>query len=288
MGAHMSAVKKTAKITLGLFSFFVLLIVIGAGYIYVNMDNMVKQFAEQAASDALGVPVTIEKMKILLEDKKVIVSNIAVSNPKGYSRPNAIKINEISVVGESFSTALLTFSNISVEGTTVNLEVSENGTNLGDLKKHVEQKSISNKSTPLTKTKQASEDKPQNNDKQKDLKVIVKNFALTGAQLTPSVTLLGNNDLATIKVPDIRLSGIGEKENGVLAEEAIAQIMNSVLERFNKSSNSAGFLEGLSLESLNAIGISTGEVFKKNLKKSYKKEVKKFKEGFQELKNIFE
>ncbi len=283
----MSAVKKTAKVSLGLLSFFVLLIVIGVGYIYVNMDNMAKNFAEQAASDALGVPVTIGKMKILLENKKVIVSNIAVSNPKGYSKPNAITINEITVTGESFSTALLTFANISVDGTAVNLEVNEKGTNLGDLKKRAEQKSVSSKPTNSS-AKQSSEDKPKHDNKQKDLKVIVKNFALTSAQLTPSVTLLGNNDLATVKVPDIHLSGIGEKENGILAEEAIAQIMNSVLERFNESSNSAGFLEGLSLDSLNAIGVSTGEVFQKNLKKSYKKEVKKFKKGFQDLKGMFE
>jgi len=286
MGAYMSAVKKTAKISLGLLSFFVLLIVIGVGYIYVNMDNMAKNFAEQAASDALGVPVTIGKMKILLEDKKVIVSNIAVSNPKGYSKPNAITINEIAVTGESFSTALLTFANISVDGTAVNLEVNEKGTNLGDLKKRAEQKSVSSK--PNNSAKQSSEDKPKHDNKQKDLKVIVKNFALTSAQLTPSITLLGDNDLATVKVPDIHLSGIGEKENGILAEEAIAQIMNSVLERFNESSNSAGFLEGLSLDSLNAIGVSTGEVFQKNLNKSYKKEVKKFKKGFQDLKGMFE
>ena len=283
----MSAVKKTAKVSLGLLSFFVLLIVIGVGYIYVNMDNMAKNFAEQAASDALGVPVTIGKMKILLENKKVIVSNIAVSNPKGYSKPNAITINEITVTGESFSTALLTFANISVDGTAVNLEVNEKGTNLGDLKKRAEQKSVSSKPTNSS-AKQSSEDKPKHDNKQKDLKVIVKNFALTSAQLTPSVTLLGDNDLATVKVPDIHLSGIGEKENGILAEEAIAQIMNSVLERFNESSNSAGFLEGLSLDSLNAIGVSTGEVFQKNLKKSYKKEVKKFKKGFQDLKGMFE
>ncbi len=61
-----------------------------------------------------------------------------------------------------------------------------------------------------------------------------------------------------------------------------------MLERFNESSNSAGFLEGLSLDSLNAIGVSTGEVFQKNLNKSYKKEVKKFKKGFQDLKGMFE
>ena len=272
----MSAVKKTAKFSLLLLGIGVLFFVIIGSYIFVNMDSLAKDFTERAASDALGVPVTIGKMQILLDQKKVIVSDVAVANPPGYSKPNAITISTISVAGESFTKKLLTFSNITVDGTAVNLEVTDKGANLGALKKKAE-KTADSGSTQTTTTSHGS-----------DIKVIVKKFSLTKAQLTPSVTLLSKDDLPTVKVADIHLEDIGEKENGILAEEAIAQIMDAVLEEFNETANSAGFLEGLSLEALNEIGVSTGEVFKKNLKKSYDKEVDKFKKGFEDLKSVFE
>ena len=267
----MSAVKKTAKAGLYLLSFFVVLLIGGAAYLYTNMDSLAKQLTEQVASEALGVPVHVGEMKITLEDLKVVVQDIRIENPKGYKNPDAITIKAIVVDGDNFTRDLLTFARISVSGTHVNLEVDNDGTNLADIKNNIANNNLSTSS-----------------DHEEDsIKVIVKKFSLTGAEISPTVTLLGG-DLPTVTAPDIHLTGIGQKENGILAEEAIAQIMDEVLQKFNKSANGAGFLEGMSLEMLNSMGISTADVFKKNLKKSYNKEVEGFKKGFGEIKSLFE
>lgn len=266
----MSAIKKTAKATLYIFSFFVLLFVAAGAYIYVNMDSLAKQLSEKIASDTLGVPVTIGNIKISLEDKKVTVNNIEIANPGGYKKPNAIEINSIIIAAQSLSKELLNFARVNVNGTHVNLEVSGKGTNLGDLKKNM--------------VAQKAKKEPKKNDKK--IKIIVQKFSLTQAQLNPSVTLL-KKDLAYINVPDIHLTGIGEKQGGIVAQEALQQIMDAVLKKFNASANSAGFLEGLSLDTLNKIGITTGEVFQKNLKKSFDKDVQQFKEGVDGLKGLF-
>jgi len=274
----MSAVRKTAKLALFLFSAIVLLVVVLGTYLYVNIDSLAKDYAEKAASEALGVPVTIGEMNVLLDQKKVVVNDIAVANPQGYKNKYALKVKNITVAGESFSKELLVFSQVLVDGTAVNLEVNEAGVNLGALKTKSQQMA--------QQTSQGAASK--SSDGASDIKVVVRKFALTGAQLTPSVTLLAGNDLPVVKVPDIHVNGIGERENGVTPEEAIAQIMDVVLDKFNGTANSAGFLEGVSLDMLNDIGVSTGEVFKKNLKKSYKKEVEKFKKGFGDLKGMFD
>ncbi len=271
----MSAVKKTAKFGLFLFSFLVILIAVGAAYLYINMGSIAKQITEQVASDALGVPVRVGNMDISLKDKKVTISNLSIANPAGYKKPHAIMVKKIEVAGESFSKELLVFSRIIVDGTNVNLEVSDKGTNLSDLKNNIGNKPSTNKPS---KSKAS---------KGEDIKVVVKKFSLTGAQLNPSVTLLGG-DLAKITVPDINLHGIGQKENGILAKDAISQIMSAVLKKFNSSANGAGFLKGMSLEALNSIGVSTAEVFKKNLKESYKKEIDGLKKNLDGLKGLFE
>ncbi|MCK5373650.1 MAG: hypothetical protein KAJ40_00035 [Alphaproteobacteria bacterium] len=274
----MSAIKKTAKITLFLFSVFILLLVGGGAYLYLNLDALAKRFSEQAASDALGVPVSIGEMTISLSEKKIVVNNISVANPKGYKNKNALTVKNITIAGESFSKELLTFALVQVGGIVVNLEVNERGVNLGALKKYSEK----------TAQKASKESKGNSSSSAgSDIKVIIRKFSLTDAQVNPSITLL-NGDLASVKAPDINIIGIGEKENGALSQEVIAQIMNIVLEEFNQTANSAGFLKGLSLDMLNDIGVSTGEVFNKNLKDSYSKEVDKFKKGFDGIKGMFE
>ncbi len=265
----MSAVKKTAKFGLGLFTVFVLIFVAGAVYLYMNMDSIAKQITEKVASNALGVPVTIKSMNISVEDKKITVGGINIANPAGYKKSNAVEIESIVIAAKTLSKDKLVFSRIEVNGTNVNLEVSDNGTNLGDIKHNIDKNKKQSAST-----------------KEGNIKVIIDKFSLTKAQLNPSVTLF-DGDLAYITVPNIYLKDIGRKENGVLASEAIAQIMGAVLQQFNKSASGAGFLEGLSLDTLNSIGVSTVDVFKKNLGKSYKKEVDDIKNTLDGLKGIF-
>ncbi|MFP4386650.1 MAG: hypothetical protein ACLFP8_05400 [Alphaproteobacteria bacterium] len=271
----MSAVKKTVKIVLFLFSALVLLVIGGGIYLYMNINSITKDYSERAASDALGVPVTIGEMDILLEDMKVVVRDVAVANPEGYRNAHAITIKNIMLDGESFSPQHLTFSSVDVDGTDVFLEVSQNGLNLGALQKATAQELQDGEGEAQTADSTAA-------------KVIVRRFSLTGAKLTPSVTHLPSRDFSAVEVPDIRLSDIGEKENGVVAEEAIAQIMNVVIKEVAKTANREGFLKGLPFEYVNKMGVSFGEVFQKNLKESYKKEVNKFKEGFDSIKGMFE
>lgn len=278
----MSAVKKTAKLSLYLFGFFVLLLVAGVMYLYVNMNTLAKDMTEQVASNALGVPVTIGEMDIRLDEQKVVVNAIAIANPEGYKKENAIEIDNVTVAMESWSKDMLTFAMIGVSGTKVDLEVRPQGTNLGDIKKKVEARSKTVVGAEPTADQVAD---VQSN--KHDIKVVVRHFVMKSAQVTPTITLL-KKDLNPISVADIHLQGIGEKENGILAREAVAQIMNGVLQQFNKSANKAGFLEGLPLEVMNSIGVSTIDVFQKELKKSYEGEVDRFKQGVEGLKNMFQ
>lgn len=263
----MSVAGKMAKTTLSILSIFVFLVIGMAIYLYVNMDSIAKQFAEASASQSLGVTVTIGSMDINLEERKVLLNDINISNPTGYKKPQAIHIDKIVVAGEEFTKDLLTLTRVEVEGTNVNLEVRPQGTNLGELKKNVEA--------------QSADSAPQST-----LKAIVRDVVIPKAQLNPSVVLIDKN-LAFVNVPDIHVTGIGEKENGVSPQDAIGQVMAVVLQELNRSANSAGFLEGLPLDVLNDIGVSTLDVFNKNLQQNAQKKVDELSAGAAALKNMF-
>lgn len=265
----MSAVKKTAKASLLLLSAAVFLFIGGAIYLYANMNALLARVIEDVGSDALGVEVTIGDVEVILEEKKITVSNIRVGNPSGYKRPEAIKIGSVVVAAESLTSELLIFDRVEVNETNVNLEVRPEGTNLGDIKAYIDKASPQGQSAPQT-----------------DIKVIVRDVYVRKAQLNPSVTLM-NKDFAYVTVPDIHVQGVGEKENGILAQEAVEQILAAVIKELNNAANHAGFLEGLSLEAMNSIGVSTVEVFKKNLGKAYERQKGEFEDGVESLKGLF-
>lgn len=211
------------------------LVVIVGVVAFMNLGSIVKTMAEKVGSETLGVKVAIGSIDIDLQGKSVTVHNISIGNPKGYSKPNAMKIEMVNIGMDSFSKELLVFKDVTVKGSELFLEVNNKGTNLSDIKKNIK---------PAQKTPAKSSARGQQTPK-----VILKRFTLSYAVLHPTVTLAGG-DLKDVKIPTIMLKGIGEKENGVLAREAIAQIWNAITNKAVDASANAGMLQGMSPEGL--------------------------------------
>lgn len=241
--------KKSGKLLLPLFFIFLL---IAGTYLYFNFGDIITRTAEKVASSALGTDVKIGSLQIMPSEKKISVTDIRIANPKGFSGANALTVGEIAIAAGEISKELLNFKEFTLRDAEVFLEVTENGTNLGAIKENSE----SGKSESPEKESSADSIQP---------KVIIDRFSMTGTKLYPKTTIV-DTDLTTVIVPDINLSGIGKKENGILAREAIIQVFDSVSKRLMKASASAGMLQGLSAENLkeisNSFGISSGAMDK--------------------------
>jgi len=212
---------------------------------------------EKIATEALGVKVTIGSMDVVLQEKLVSVSSVRVSNPKGFSKPYAVSVDTAQILLGDLSKGLIDFRSIDVFGTKVFLEVQEGTTNLHRLKQGIQGRSAA-----------SEEGEP--------VKVMIRKFSIDGAELTPSVTLISQQDLKPVQVSPVTLSNIGVKEKGIPAHDAVARIVQSLLKAFGKEAGNAGFYEGLSSDALKEIGQAQfGEI---------QKQVDKIGE---DLKNIF-
>ena len=229
----------------------------GGVYVLSHLNTLAKPRAERIASDAMGVPVTIERMEIMLKEKRVEVHNIRIANPDGYSKPHAVIIEKADVALNTASKALIDFNGIALSGTEVFVEVKQNGTNLHALKNGMR--------------------KPQGN--QDTLKTIVRRFALNPSQLHPSVTLISTQDLEPVGVGAVVLNNIGTAEKGLPARDVVAQIMRPVLQKYMQAAGNAGYYRGLSSDVLEKIGASELEQFKTQVRE----DVDKIGEGLKKL-----
>lgn len=254
MSASKSIFKATALAAL------VTIVVFGGGaYILYNLNTLAKPVTERIASNTLGVSVKIGAMDIALQEKTVRVSNIRIANPAGYKKPHAVTIDNVQVSLGDIAQDFIEFRAIEVSGAQTYLEVKSSGTNLQALKQGMAQKQ----------------------EKRSALRVIIDRLSITKTQLQPSVTLLSAQDLKAVRVPDLTLRGIGRKENGILVNDALRQVMTPFLKSVSKAAGSAGFYDGLSTEALKEIG--TGQV--NAIKDEINREVDKVTNG---LKGLFE
>ena len=233
----------------------------GGVYLMMNFGTLAQQMAERIASKTLGVSVSIGSVDIDFQDKAVTVSKVKVGNPAGYSGSHAATIEKIYMKADKLSQVLLRFNDVAVSGSEVYLEVKENGTNLTDIKKTVDSKAA--------KGDQAA----------KQIKVIIEKMRIEKMRVIPSVLLAAGLEIEPIVVPDIILTGIGVKENGVLASEAIGQIWADIVSRVNRSASQAGYYEGLSPEALEDMGATQLQ----QIKGQISEEVDKIGEGIKGL-----
>lgn len=204
------------------FSLIILALVIGGGiFLYLNFGSIAKNMAEKIATNALGVNVSISSLSVSLKDKTATVKGIKIANPSGFKNRHIMTISQVDVGLKAVSKTLIDFSNIAVSGTNVNLEVTQNGTNVTALK-----------------NKMASQPKKQTDN---PIRVIIRSLTINQSTVTPTVTLL-KTDIGSIVVPPVKLSGIGVRDNGVHAKEAVRQVIQAYLKQAESQISKEGLL----------------------------------------------
>ena len=231
-----------------IFGFFciaiLVLILVGGIFLFLNFDHLVKTTVEKIATDAAGTQVRLSGMDISLEEKRVDVSGIKVSNLPGYKKSHIVTIGNIHIALESATRELVVFKEINITDTSVALEVGEKATNITDLKN----RAASNAGSKKTETASGKSEKAASSDSSSASapppKVIIRRLRIGESVLEPSVTLLGG-DLSPVNIPEITMTGIGQKENGIPAREAIIQVLTRFSDTATKQASQSGYLQGM-------------------------------------------
>lgn len=218
----------------------------GGAYLLANMNVFAKSYIERSATETLGVPVSIGSLEIALKDRKAHAKNLKIGNPDGFKGPHAVLVPDINVTLGGLSKELVSIKDVEVSQAEVYLEVKDNTTNLAVIQNRARKA-------------------PADDVGAQAIKVIISKLSLMNAKINPVIVLFTDQNLEPIILPSIVMTDIGEKENGVLANEAIAQIWMHFAQKLNSEAARQGLLQGLSPEALQQMGVSDIQRFKQNL-----------------------
>lgn len=218
---------------IGLVGVFVLLLGLGGVMLYFNIAALTKSYLEKMGTEILGAEVTIDGLNLSFRDKTVSVRGLAVKNPDGhdFTGETVMVVDSIDVQAQSLSGERLVFDVIHVSGAALNVEMAGSTTNIAVLRKNVDRA-------------RAATDQGKHN-KGHTAKVIIKSFVMDKASLNPSVRMPGGLEIKPMDLPRIELSGIGERENGILARDAAAQIFGRILSAAMEKAAKGGVLKAI-------------------------------------------
>jgi len=219
--------------------------VFGGGiFLFTQAGTIVKGFLEKTATATLGVPVTIDNVVVNLGDKQAAVQGLTIGNATGFDKPYVMKVDQIAAQLGSISKELVVINAIDVQGASVNLEVTQKGSNVSAIQKGIKAKPADDPK-PAADTSAAEAEEAA-----AAVKVIIDRLNISPIAVKPSVSMAGYEVQKDVEVPAIALRDIGRKDNGVLVHEAIAQVSGEVLKKINVAAADAGLSPEALIKSL--------------------------------------
>lgn len=195
----------------------VLVLIIGVGvYLVLNAGNVIKAAVETLGPRYLGVPVSLASADVSVTEGSGELRGLEIGNPAGFQGPYAIRINRAAVTLDpsQISSSLIVLKAFDVDGADVAIVAKGKNTNLETIMKNLE-------SGPTAEPAPAEE--PGSG-----VKMIIDRFDFTNARTSLDSDVVGSKE---VSIPDIHLTDIGRKSEGVTIREAAKQLLRPIVQR---------------------------------------------------------
>lgn len=208
---------RTVRIGFGV----ILIVVIATAFLLTlaiaNIDRIVERVIETAGTEAAGVTVSVDGVKILVKEGAGSVSGLRIANPPGFKSNFAIDIRtvDLAIDIDSLTKDIIVVDSVQIDSANINYEQSASGSNLQAILDN-----LSNGSS--------GEQGEGAGESGNSVKVIIRRVNFVNANAILSIPAL--NKSRSIEIPEIRLRDIGTDTQGASASELAEMILRPIIE----------------------------------------------------------
>lgn len=193
----------------------VVLIAVGAGYLYLNSGLMVKYLIEKVGSDATGVTVSVESVELDVLKGEATLRGLKIGNPEGFSAAHALSVDVVSI-GLDANTVrkeVMTITKIYVENPVLTYQSVDGVSNFDVIRQNAQ--------AGTSRSKAEAEDAQ---------KFIVNLIEFTSGKIN-AVGLSPTGEELNATMPGFKIKDVGKAEGGVSAATIASRIAVAVTSR---------------------------------------------------------
>lgn len=204
---------KKALIGIGI---IIVVIVVSVVFIASQAGGLIREAVVDYGPEALGAPVSLEKVDISLLSGEAGLTNLVIGNPEGFKSDYAMALGEVSIKLDVMSVMSdkIIIEAIVIDAPEIVFELGKGGSNISALQKNAE-------AAAGLGTEEDVEEAPS------EVTLAIKSLDITNAKVTLAGELFGA-DGATIVLPFIHLENLGTDDNGVSAANVVRLTMSAV------------------------------------------------------------
>lgn len=226
------------------------IVCVGAYYLTPSLETIVKQVVHKYGSQITGTEVNLQGFNLSLTNGEGSIKGLTVANPTNYKSPNLLDLGGVSVKVDlkSLASDTIVINEIKVDKPVLTYEMlSLTQNNIKQLQDNIA------KNTASAEKTEAQDAKAEK--KAAGKKVVIKLVTINEGELRAITSVAGQNNNISVKLPAIKLTGIGEAKNGESIAASISKILSKILSTASQTvvNSQFGDLKGLAQENLDNV-----------------------------------
>ena len=205
-------------------SLMILLVIVGAVLVIFSPAKMIRKGITAYGPKVTKTTIELSEIDVSWFSGRGTIKGLNLGNPEGYKADSAMEIPvaTIAIRPTTVFKEKLVIKTIELEGPHITYEGQLSGSNLSKIQENIDEfvqkvKGLAGKSDEET------EGQPSGGKKLQVDEIIVRN-----AKVKIALTVLGGKG-ANVTLPEIRLSGLGQGEEGVTGPEVLKAVWNAIV-----------------------------------------------------------
>ncbi len=242
-----------------------------------NLDEIVREIIVTSVSDATQTNVSLAQVKLNLKDGVGVLNNYQQGNPEGFQTKYAFRFDQAELdidVGTILDDVVI-IERVFINHADIVYEFNDGKTNFVELKNNID-KNTKKKNSDQKNNSVVDQKKTSSQSKtQQSKKIIIRSFEMINTEVEAAMPFASSQTLS-VQLPNIKLSNIGAKENGLLADELMKVFLDAMEKDLKRAVNFKNLVNDLEKD------------LKKQIDREAEKAIKKIESELGEIENIKE
>ncbi|MEK9714594.1 MAG: hypothetical protein VW199_02010 [Methylophilaceae bacterium] len=242
-----------------------------------NLDEIVREIIVTSVSDATQTNVSLAQVKLNLKDGVGVLTNYQQGNPEGFHTKYAFRFDQAELdidVGTILDDVVI-IERVFINHADIVSEFNDGKTNFVELKKNIDKNTKKENSGQKNNSVVDQKKNSSQSKTQQSKKIIIRSFEMINTEVEAAMPFASSQTLS-VQLPNIKLSNIGAKENGLLADELMKVFLDAMEKDLKRAVNFKNLVNDLEKD------------LKKQIDREAEKAIKKIESELGEIENIKE
>ncbi|TNF70217.1 MAG: hypothetical protein EP298_00350 [Gammaproteobacteria bacterium] len=215
--------------------------------IWLSINYVAGYLIEKYGSQVTGTQITVSGVDISAFRGEASINSLKVGNPKGFTYPDILTLDNISIVVDTstIKSDTVVIKSLIIDAPHLYYEQNDdNQSNLSVLQSNIENNTASTEDDQSDQNESQTNQTDSQTDEASKKKVVIKNLIINDIAVNAKIPALANKEL-TFSIDEIQMTDVGQSGTGETTGQIIQQVLKVIATKAVSAFAQAELKEGI-------------------------------------------